>query len=110
MKDYLEIGSVPSDEPCCGVGADNYYEMSRIECQVFKKQLKRIFGEGTENNSIVIKSFNHDFGSYSEVCVYFNDQDEESLDYAFKIEGECPENWDDEAIQDLKNAGYIFKK
>lgn len=106
MRDYITIGSTPYGEDCAQVGRNNYYEMSRIECKVFTKQLLRIFGKGTENNSIVTKSFAHDFGTYREVCVYFDDLDEASTNYAFNIEGDTPEFWDDEAKVELESLGY----
>lgn len=106
MRDYISIGSVPFEEDCIQVGKDNYHEMSRIECRVFIDQLTRIFGKGTENNKIRAKSFPHDFGSYLEVVVFFDDEDQDSLEYAFKVEGEFPAKWDEEALKQLNELGY----
>jgi hypothetical protein len=109
MRDFINVASVPYDEECSGVGSENYFNMSRLECMVFAKQLGRQFGEGTEYNNIVIKSFPHDFGTYREVCVYFDDNIPESVDYAFNIESETPDKWDEEALKELQELGYKLK-
>lgn len=102
MKDYLNIGSSPYGEDCVQVGSDNYDIQSRIECRAFKHQLERMFGPGPDGAYIAIKSFFHDFGSYKEVVVVFDDEDQESIDWAFKIESEGPERWDSEALEEMK--------
>ena len=100
MRDYLNIGSSPYGENCFQVGSENYYENGRKECLIYKRQLIRQFGDTPQNSKLQAKSFPHDFGSYWEVVCWFDDQDKESVDYAFKLESEGPENWDDEAKQE----------
>jgi len=97
MKDYINIGSTPVEEDCAQVGQPDYPEQSRKECQVFKKQLLRKFGEPPMSTRLAIKEFPHDFGTYREVVVVYDDQDREGLEYALKLEGETPEKWDEEA-------------
>jgi len=109
MRDFIELDTTPCDEPCFQIGSDDYYKQTRIEAKVFIEQLIRIFGEGTENNYFSIKSNPHDFGTYHSLAVYYNDNDEESVDYAYNIEGNTPEKWDEEAIKELKELGYDFK-
>jgi hypothetical protein len=53
------------------------------------------------------KSNPHDFGQYLEVQVSFNDDDEHQTHWAFMIEAELPELWDDEARAELAAAGYL---
>jgi hypothetical protein len=83
------------------VGTPDYYCKGRKECQAFRRQLIREFGEPPENAHLAIKSFPHDFGSYMEVVCYFDDSDRASIEYAFKLEGGTPARWDKEAQQDL---------
>ena len=104
MKDYLNIGSSPHGEDCAQVGSSDYPQKSRLECQAFKNQLLRIFGTPPGGASLVIKSFPHDFGQYREVCVVYDDESEEETDYAFKLESEGPENWDEKAKEELHVA------
>jgi hypothetical protein len=100
-SDYLTIGSSPAEENCAQVGADNYGELSRKECNAFVKQLERQFGQPPFGARFAVKSFPHDFGSYKEVCVIYNDDIEEAVEFAFKVENESPAQWDDEAKAEL---------
>ena len=108
MRDYITIGSSPSSEDCAQVGTDNYEAQSRQECQAFIAQLRRQFGTEPMLSRLSIKTFPHDFGSYQEVVCYYDDEDEEARDYAFRLESETPEYWDEEAKKELKEAanGY----
>ena len=101
MIDYLSIGSTPADEPCASLGKDNYAMDARREGKAFINQLKRRFGEPPAMAIFKLKSFPHDFGTYYEVCVVFSDTDEESIEFAYKVERETPQNWDEEAKKEL---------
>lgn len=101
-RDFISIGSSPVDEPCAQLGSDGYYPKSRIECKALIHQLRRIFGEEPYPARLAIKSFSHDFGEYQEVVCYFDDEDEKSMNYAFKLESETPASWDDEARLEIK--------
>lgn len=101
-RELMNISCVPAEEECQGVGTPTYDPvMARKECEAFRNQLRRMFGEPPGSARLVIKSFPHDFGSYSEVCVSYDDQSEEETDYAFKLEAEMPGKWDDEARKEL---------
>jgi len=109
MKDYIELGTTPCSENCVGIGSDDYRKQSKIEANTFAKQLIRNFGQGTLNNYFEFKSFPHDFGTYFELVIHYNDEDEESLEYALKLEGNLPEVWDEKSIEELQKLGYNFK-
>ena len=101
MKDYMTLGPVPCDEPCAQVGQDDYPEQSRKECRAYVAQLHRHFGEPPEGAYFAVKSFPHDFGSYREVCVVFDDENEKAREFAYKCEAETPAEWDAQARQEL---------
>lgn len=103
MMDYLNIGSSPPAEDCAAVGSENYLEQARKECKVYIDLLRRTLGEGPPGARLKVKSFPHDFGTYMEVVCYFEDDNEEALNYALVCEGEGPEYWDAEALKGLKN-------
>jgi len=100
---YIEIGSVPYDEECAQVGEANYHELSKIECRLFAKQIIEQFNEQIEETGCLIrvKSFQHDFGNYSEVVVYYPDT-EKAIDLAFEIESDCWQNWTEESKNKLQ--------
>ena len=101
MVDYLNIGPAPCEEDCAQVGSPDYTKRSRKECRAFLNQLERQFGEPPDGAYLTIKTFPHDFGSYREVCVAFDDNDQEATHYAFKLEGETPARWDEDAKKEV---------
>jgi hypothetical protein len=106
MKDYITIGSTPAGENCAQVGSPDYFERSKKEMKAYINQIRREFGSEPVGARLSIKSFPHDFGTYSEVICYYYDEIPESVDYALKAE--CPnEYWDVEAKKEL---GLLNKK
>ena len=101
MRDYLEIGSVPADEQCEQLGPNYDEKKARKECRVFINQLRRIHGPEPFGANLKVKSNPHDFGTYYEVACYYDDENEEAMNYAFNCE-DIPENWDDEAKRELQ--------
>jgi len=102
-RDYLELGPAPSDETPQQVGTPEYSpSIARFECDLYRRVLRKQFGDEPREARLGIKSFPHDFGSYYEVVCYFDDQDETSMDYAFKLESEAPEVWPDWAKSELE--------
>lgn len=99
----MELGPTPVDEKAAQVKVhDDFDVQNELECKVFKAQLERTF-PGTEFR---VKSFEHEFGYYREVCVYFDDEDEDSSVRAYQAEAGLPNYWDDQAVIELHAAGY----
>lgn len=109
MRDYLTIGSVPYGEPCAQVGSDNYDRNSRLECKAFIGQITREFGFEPNGAFLMIKRFPYEFGSYREVVVFYDDNYDDAVEYAFKIEANAPEFWDETALKELKEGGYTLE-
>ena len=101
-RDYLEIGSAPAEESCAQVGQDYYREISMIEMKQYIKAIRRELGPEPEKARLGIKSFQHDFGTYYEVVCYYDNEDEESLEYAFKCEASAPTQWSKEDKQEIR--------
>lgn len=99
---YITLGPTPTNEPCQQVGTSTYNGKIAIrECLVYARQLIRQH-EGTIPDGVrfLVKNFEHDFGSYLEVIIKYDDNEEE-LDFALKVESELPESWDQEALIEL---------
>ena len=99
MRDYLEIDPVPTEEDCAQVGAPDYYERARHEARAFIGQILRHYPEPLHGN-VTIKRNQHDFGEYLSIKINFDDDDEESCNWAFAIEGDnlgVLRNWDETA-------------
>lgn len=102
MRDVIEIGPVPCDEECQQVGTANYDSFrAKLECECFRDQLRRQFGDEPEGARLRIKSNSHDFGNYLEVVCYFDDAYPDSVEYAFKCEEEAWAIWDNESRNKL---------
>ena len=101
MLDYISLSPVPTDEKCAQLGEVNYMKRARKECNIFKRQLIRTLGTPPPGVFIKIKRNNHDFGVYLDLVVEFDENDKEGIDYAFRLENELPERWDEEAKKEL---------
>ncbi len=98
----MNIGPVPTDESAAQVGRSDYDEQSLRQCQAFKRMLERLHPVPADcSAALVIKSFPHDFGSYREVCVRYDDSDPVATDYAYGLENNTPAQWDATASYEL---------
>jgi hypothetical protein len=101
MRDSLNLAPVPLDEECAQLGAADYSSRSRKECTAFINQLKRVFGEPPPRASFKITQNPHDFGTYRDVDIQFDDEDEAASEYAYKVEANIPAEWDEDALKEL---------
>jgi len=109
--DELELSTTPTGEECAQVGAKeyDYYELSKMELKAFYHQILRMFPNPPVGVSFKKKSNSHDFGSYYDLAIRFDSEDEAAVDYAFKVENNLPKLWDAEAKQELQAQGYFDK-
>lgn len=103
MKDFMYIGSSPASEsPLVSVGMPGYSsEIAREEAMVFAKQIRRQFPLPNDHAKVKVVAQHHDAGIYYEVIVEFNDMDADSEEWAYNVEGECPQIWDDFARREM---------
>lgn len=102
MQEYIEIGPSPYEEDCAQVGNENYRKDASKEMVAYINQLNRTFIDA-ESKGITFKQkwFDHDFGAYGEVCMYWNTENEEADSYVYEIEKRLPESWDKLAMEEL---------
>ena len=93
MRDYITLGSTPSDEDCAQVGTPSYRTDALQECRRFVAQLEQQFPALPDGVYFSTKSFPHDFGTYYEVVVNYDDDDIAQVDAAFDVENNLPTNW-----------------
>lgn len=94
MGDYLNLGPTPAEEPAAQLGEPDYETRARAECQRYIDLLRKKFGPEPQGSKLKVRSFSHDFGRYFEVIVTYRDTDQESFDYALKLEEEAPATWE----------------
>ena len=98
----MEIGSTPHGENCAQVGSDNYMNLATIEMDTYIRLMERLFPEASSRNiNFKKKWFDHDFGSYGEVCMFWDSENEEANNYVYEIDKNLPENWDKVATEEL---------
>lgn len=71
--DYLSIGS----NGFAQVGDQSYYEKMRVEMQVLMESIRRDLPIPEKFATIIqfrVKSFPHDFGTYHEIVIIYNDE------------------------------------
>jgi len=93
--DYLTLGTTPYEEDCAQVGSEDYYSAAKKEASKYVALLRELFGDERDHFCVYkLKSFPHDFGTYYEVCIVFDDNDAESTQFAYFIEDMLPSRWD----------------
>jgi len=102
-QNFLNLGTVPYDEPCAQVGQPGYHEKANKECLRFMSLIRKKFGNEPEGARLKVKWYQHDLGSYADVIILyietFEDEDDTiSERYAYEIEGNLPATWDDDAF------------
>lgn len=117
--DTISIGPVPSDEDCAQIGSKQYDDitLNKMEVKAYIGQLQRMFPNIPLGGcKYVMVRNDHEFGVYYEAGInyslnYENMEDEDvsnpNADYAFNVENNAPENWDEQAISELEAQGYF---
>lgn len=102
MIGYITLGPTPAGECCEQIGPNCNYDRMKKECRVYIHQLERMFPDAEKSNArFAVMSFPHDFGTYKEVVVKYDEMVEDSVNFAFHVESNLPEEWDDEALDEL---------
>jgi len=93
---YLELGPSPIEEECVQLDPNkDYISDMKAECRRFKALLDRTFPNYAENHAcFAVKRFEHDFGTYYEVVIFYDEDDEESEGFAYEVERNIPLRWD----------------
>lgn len=101
MKESISLSPTPIGEECAQLGDIDYSQRARKECRAFINQLTREFGEAPAGARLKVTTNPHDFGSYLDVVVEFDPENEAASEWAYSVEGSLPEFWDEEAIAEL---------
>ena len=88
----IDLGSIPYNEET---------KIIRKTCNIYLKQLRRIFSKELGSARLFIKYNLHELNDYFSVECRFDDDDEIGMDYAINIEHNSPSNWDEEARKEL---------
>lgn len=98
--DELEFGSKPYKEVPLDIRANDYLSKAKTEVKAFKDQLVRKFGS-KENTKFVIRKYKRPGAVFFGVCLVYNVNDWDAMDFAFSVEDAIPDYWDDFALNRL---------
>jgi hypothetical protein len=101
MLEVMELACSPLIEDCVQVSSTEVYlPKMKEELKKFQTMLEKRFPipEGVHAR-FFIKWQPHDFGRYGEVAIEYNETGE---DFAFFVENNLPETWDDTNVLEFK--------
>lgn len=83
----LNIGPVPYDEDCAQLGrTPDFDTVARNECNAYRAALIAYYGPPPEGARLRVIGSPHDFGTYYEVYVSFDNDHKAPADYALAVE------------------------
>lgn len=110
MLEYIQLmQTTPVDEPCAQVGSENYLKQARIEAWTYVNQLTRILGTLPPGSFFRVVKCPHDFGTYIDLRFYYDDEDQQHVQYMMAVERGCGK-WDDGARKELEEKDYEFDR
>lgn len=95
MDDYLSLGPVPAEEDCEQLGPNYSPTRAQKECRRYIELLRKTFGPEPEGAHLRINRCEHDFGTYLEVCVFYDSEMPDAVEYALRVESKAPTRWAD---------------
>ena len=102
MLEYQSLGPTPAGEDCVQVGDPDYANKASKECSRYRALLKMKFPQaGAHGCKFVRQAFTHDFGTYYEISIQFDDSRLESCEFAYFVEGNIPEFWTDTKVEEF---------
>ena len=89
MKLDIYIGSTaPYDEKCVLIGQPGFDVRARLEGQLFIDQIHAYYGKPVGSGELLVKSNNHDMGTYYSLEYQFDQGDQRALDYGIMVEND----------------------
>jgi len=93
VRDYLNLGPTPCEEECAQLGEDDYAARARAECRRYVALIRAVVGPEPTGAQLSVRAFRHDFGTYYEVVVEFDDENPTATAYALRVENKAPKYW-----------------
>lgn len=108
-RDYLTLGPTPCGEDCQQLGPNYDEREATREMQIYIAQLRRQFPTWEQDGIYFrTKGFQHDAGTYHEVVVWFDANDDKACHAAYNVENNLPEYWDDQACAHMPTLNPEF--
>jgi hypothetical protein len=101
--EWLDLGPTPSGEDCLQVGKSTDAEQV-AEIRIYFDQVVRTVNPDRNLVKFKISANPHEFGTYHNLEVGADSENEAAIEEAVRIENGCPEFWDEEAKRKLVEA------
>jgi hypothetical protein len=92
----ISLGAAPACEECVQLLTgyqDQYLEYAREECERYVKGILSFFGPPPFRAVLEIIECAHDYGTYLEVFVLFDGDNEEAATWAQDVDNRMPGTW-----------------
>ena len=95
----IDLGPVPADEDCIQTADPDYEVKALEECNRWLLLLRASYAEAhgcmpeDHGAKLRVRGSSHDFGTYYEVVVRFDEDDHRALQAAFWLESDSPTHW-----------------
>lgn len=109
METYELATTVPHGEDCMQLGAENYDKFSNLEADTLIDQIIRQLGQPPEGTYFKKIKCPHDFGTYLDIALVYDENDETSEAYFLYVDQNMPEYWDNISEEKLTKEGYPLK-
>jgi hypothetical protein len=90
----IALGAVPARESAAQVGEVGYADRAFVECQRYVALLRDAIGPEPEGARLHIRPSEPDLGSYLEVVVAYEEEDNVARAYAIRCDREAPTRWE----------------
>ncbi len=90
----IALGAVPARESAAQVGEVGYADRAVVECQRYVALLRHAIGPEPEGARLHIRPSEPDLGSYLEVVVEYDEEDNVARAYAIRCDREAPTRWE----------------
>ena len=108
MNNTYYLGPCPAEEDPVQVGDENYAALARAECRRYIEAIRQVCGTEPEGARLTVKSQPHDMGTYYEVVVQFDGDNEAAAAYAAKCDESAPTTWPEPAKRISFQPGAVF--
>lgn len=107
MISEFSLGTtVPHEEPCIQLGKPNYSAFSKMEANALTEQIVRELGEPPGGCKMKLSTNPHDFGTYYDVVLEYDDSKADNVEWMLKVESSIPYKWDNISLLKLRKSGY----
>lgn len=93
-EDVYWLGPCPAEEDAVQVGSPDYARNAKAQCRAYIDAIRAVCGHEPEGARLTIRAQQHDFGSYYEVAVAFDGNNQVAAEYAAKCDDSAPTTWE----------------